>query len=187
MRKALTRSFFNQDTLHVAEALIGKFLVRQVRGREVASMITEVEAYDGFEDKASHAHRGKTPRNEIMFGEAGRWYVYLCYGMHYMLNIVVGEKEYPAAVLIRAVESVSGPGRVTKAFAISMGQNKKGAEKKTGLWIEDRGVVIPKSEIMRTPRIGLHDAKEWTDVPYRFLYEPTQHQSEKVKKVRKKK
>jgi len=101
MRKILTQKFFNRDTKTIAQELLGKYLVRKIGDREVSVMITETEAYDGLQDKASHASKGKTARTEIMFGEAGYWYVYLCYGMYYMLNIVTREVGYPAAILIR--------------------------------------------------------------------------------------
>ncbi|MBI2617873.1 DNA-3-methyladenine glycosylase [Candidatus Kaiserbacteria bacterium] len=169
MKKILLSSFFNRKTLLVAEELIGKFLVRRVRGKEKALMICETEAYDGFKDKASHAHRGKTTRNEIMFREAGHIYVYFTYGMHYMLNIVTGNKDYPAAVLLRAVEGVSGPGRLTKKLRIDKKLNGKFLGRKTGLWIEDRGVTIQKKLIRRTPRIGIRYAEEWAKKPYRFV------------------
>lgn len=101
MRKILGEGFFERDTVSVAKDLLGKFLVRRIRRKEVALTITEVEVYDGFRDKASHAARGKTARNSIMFGPAGHWYIYFTYGMYWMLNIVTREKGYPAAVLIR--------------------------------------------------------------------------------------
>lgn len=97
----LQQHFFRRPTIRVARELIGKFLVRKWRGREIVGMITEVEAYDGFHDKASHASRGMTARNAPMFGPAGNWYVYFTYGMHWMLNVVTREKGYPAAILIR--------------------------------------------------------------------------------------
>src|SRR3989338_2229715 len=102
MRKILPQSFFDRPTLAVARALLGKFLVRRTGKKTLEAMITEVEAYDGPEDRASHASRGITPRTKIMFGEAGRLYVYFTYGMHWMLNVVTGSRGYPAAVLIRA-------------------------------------------------------------------------------------
>ncbi len=169
MKRILTQDFFNRPTLIVAEELIGKFLVRKIENREVAHMITEVEAYDGFKDKASHAHRGKTPRNAIMFDEAGNWYVYLCYGMYHMLNIVTGPKDFPAAVLIRGVEEISGPGRLTRALQISKKENTLPVKRQSGLWIEDRGITIPKKDILRTPRIGINYAEEWIEKPYRFI------------------
>ena len=99
--KVLEEAFFDRPTLTVAEELLGKNLCREVNGEIRRMRICEAEAYDGPDDKACHAHRGKTPRNEVMFGAAGRWYVYLCYGIHWMLNAVTGPADYPAAVLIR--------------------------------------------------------------------------------------
>ncbi len=133
-------------------------------------MITEVEAYDGSKDKASHASRGKTERNKAMFGEAGNWYVYFTYGMHWMLNIVTGPKDYPAAILIRGTDKISGPARITKYLKIDKKFNAKPANKKTGLWTEDRGVKINPSMIKRGKRIGVAYAGEWADKPYRFTY-----------------
>lgn len=167
--KILSTSFFNRPTLIVAEELLGKYLVREIGGKKEAYMITEVEAYDGFEDKASHAWKGKTSRTEIMFGEAGKWYVYLCYGIHNMLNIVTGEKGYPAAVLIRGVKGIKGPGRITRTLDITKKENTLSATPESGLWIEDRDASILKSHIQKTPRIGIDYAAEWIDVPYRFV------------------
>lgn len=173
MSKVLTQKFFSRPTLDVAEDLLGKFLVREIRRKKIEAMITEVEAYDGFDDRASHASRGMTPRNKPMFGSPGVWYVYFVYGMHHMLNIVTREEKFPAAVLIRSVESVSGPGRVTKHFQITRVFNKQPATKKSGLWIEDRGTIIPKDAINRTPRIGVQYAgEEWVGKPWRFVYQP---------------
>lgn len=135
-------------------------------------MITEVEAYDGFEDKASHASRGKTDRNQVMFGEAGRFYVYFTYGMHWLLNIVTGKENYPAAVLIRGVEGVSGPARLTKKLKIGKRFNGLKAVPKNGLWFEDRGVKIESSRIKRTPRVGVDYAGKWAGKLYRFLIIP---------------
>src|SRR5262245_57501705 len=118
MRTVLGSDFFDRPTLTVARDLIGKFLVRRVGGKEIACMIVETEAYDGFKDKASHASRGQTPRNTPMFGPPGMIYVYFTYGIHWMLNLVCGKERYPAAVLIRGVEGVSGPARLTKALSI---------------------------------------------------------------------
>src|SRR3989344_3016714 len=134
MKKILPQSFFNRPTVLVAQELLGKFLVRRVGKRKIAVMITETEGYDGFKDKASHAHRGKTARNSIMFGEAGHWYVYFTYGMHWMLNIVTGPEKYPAAILIRGVEGINGPARITKALHINKLMNGKLADRETGLW-----------------------------------------------------
>lgn len=170
-RTVIDKKFFDRPTLDVAEDMLGLYLVHEYRGKESAFKITEVEAYDGFKDKASHAYHGKTPRCEVMFGEPGTWYVYLIYGIHWMLNVVTGPEGYPAAILIRGVDQVSGPGRLTKFIHITKSLNKKPAVPKTGLWMEDRGEDIEKSKIEKTPRIGVDYAEEWAKKPYRFLLE----------------
>lgn len=170
MRKTLKRNFFEQDTLVIARALLGKYLVRDWKGKESAFLITEVEAYDGFEDKASHAHRGETIRNAPMFGPAGIWYVYLVYGMYNMLNIATGERGYPAAVLIRSVKEASGPGRLTGKLHITRTLNALPASPRSGLWIEDRGFVANDGDIERTPRIGVaYAGPVWARKKYRFV------------------
>lgn len=172
MRKILQKKFFDRPVLDVAEDLIGKFLVRETKGRKEAFMITEVEAYDGREDKACHASKGRTKRTEVMFGPAGVFYIYLVYGMYDMLNIVTGSKDYPAAVLIRGVEGINGPGKLTKYLKITRIQNDKKAVRQTGLWFEDRGVKIDKKKIKRKPRIGVNYAGAiWSQKPYRFILE----------------
>ncbi len=172
MRRVLHSGFFNRPTIRVAKELLGKYLVRKVGAKETAGMITEVEAYIGFKDEASHASRGRTERNKIMFGPPGTWYVYFTYGMHWMLNIVTEREDYPAAILIRGVEDVSGPGRVTKFFKISRRFNGKPASRKTGLWIEGRGVKVSKRFIKITPRIGVDYAGSWKYKPWRFIVYP---------------
>lgn len=168
-RRILNREFFARPTLLVARELLGKYLVRRHNGKTYTAMITEVEAYDGYRDKGSHAAKGETSRNAPMFGDAGVWYVYLVYGMHNMLNIVTREKGYPAALLIRGVEGVNGPGRLTKAFHIIRAQNGKNAVRASGLWIEDRGVLFSPGSITRSPRIGIDYAGElWAGKHWRF-------------------
>lgn len=132
-------------------------------------MIVETEAYHGLHDKASHAHRGQTARNTPMFGEAGTIYVYFTYGIHWMLNLVTGKEKYPAAVLIRGVEGISGPARLTKALKIDKRLNAKPLSKKSGLWIEDRGIVVRSRDIKKTPRIGIRYAEEYVHKPWRFV------------------
>ncbi len=132
-------------------------------------MITEVEVYHGFDDKASHASKGRTERNTPMFKEGGIFYVYLIYGMYYMLNVVTDKNGFPSAVLIRGVCGINGPGRLTKALKIDKSFNGKSIDKKTGLWIEDREIKVKKSDIEKTKRIGVEYAKEWAEKPYRFL------------------
>lgn len=166
----LNKNFFERNTLEVAENLLGKYLMRNIGGKEIALKINEVEAYDGFEDKASHAHKGKTERNKVMFGEAGNWYVYLVYGMHNMLNIVTGGKNYPAAILIRGARDLSGPGKLTKFLKINKKLNGKTASLKTGLWFEDRGEDVDSKKIKRTSRIGVDYAGSvWAKKDYRFI------------------
>ena len=172
MRKILTKIFFERPALAVALELLGKFLCRKTSLRRRTSkcfMITETETYDGFKDKASHAHHGKTTRNAPMFGEAGHWYVYFTYGMHWMLNIVTGPENYPAAILIRGVEGADGPARLTKKLKIGKQFNNKPASSRTGLWIEDHGVKIKKSQIKRAPRVGVDYAGDWANKKYRFI------------------
>lgn len=172
MQTILTEKFFNRPTLTVARGLLGKYLVRRSAGwrrrREIALPITEVEAYVGFSDRASHAARGQTPRNRVMFGPPGFWYVYFTYGMHWMLNVVTGREGYPAAVLIRGVKGISGPARLTKHFGIDKRFNNKTASRRTGLWLEDRGIIIPPRQIKRSPRIGIDHAGPWKKKLWRF-------------------
>ena len=166
----LKKEFFHRPVLEVAEDLLGHQLVLSQPNRTQAFQITEVEAYDGPDDKACHGRFGMTKRTEVMFGEAGYWYVYLCYGMYWMLNIVTGDPGYPAAVLIRAVEGYDGPGKLTKHLGITGELNGKKCLKESGVWIE-RGEDIDPDAIRRLPRIGIDYAEEWKDKPYRFLIE----------------
>ena len=169
MRVLLSSEFFCRPTLTVARELLGKFLVREYQGKEHALIITEVEAYDGQRDKACHAHRGRTLRNAPMFGPSGFFYVYFVYGMHWMLNIVTGEEQYPAAVLIRGAGEWNGPGKLTRALHIDRSLNGEKMGKENGLWIEDRGMIIPHGAIERSQRIGVAYAEEWAKKPYRFV------------------
>ena len=178
MGKVLSRKFFNRDTKVVAQDLIGKFLIRKIGNKKISVMILETEAYDGFYDKASHAFIGKTKRNEVMFERAGIFYVYLTYGMHFMLNIVTREKDYPAAVLIRGakVENsevlLNGPAKLTKFLKIEKSFNNKKAEVSNGLWFEDGGVDINKNNIKKTPRIGVnYTGPFWANKKLRFILE----------------
>ncbi|CAN5327196.1 DNA-3-methyladenine glycosylase [soil metagenome] len=168
-RRVLGPEFFDRPALAVARGLIGKFLVRRRDGAEAALMLTETEAYDGPNDKASHAYRGRTARNTPMFGPPGTIYVYFTYGMHWMLNLVCREPDYPAAVLIRGAGAVVGPARLTKALGIDRGLNDRRLGVKTGLWVEDRGVTVRPRDIERTPRIGIDYAENYVDKPWRFV------------------
>ena len=166
--KILSKIFFNRATLKIARELLGKFLVRQYKGKTIALMINEVEAYDGPNDKASHASRGMTKRNKIMFDTRGYWYLYFIYGKHWMLNITIGAKNYPAAILIRGAGGFSGPGKLTKHLKLDKKFNGLSADKKSDLWIEDRGIKIKPSQIIKLKRIGVDYAEEWKDKLYRF-------------------
>jgi DNA-3-methyladenine glycosylase len=175
------------DTVALARWLIGKHLVvaakvanetgaktagaQNAPGAVRRARITETEAYDGPEDRASHASKGRTARTAVMFGDAGRWYVYLVYGMHEMLNVVTGPADYPAAILIRGVEGFSGPGRLTRALGIDRARfNTRLANPDTGLWLEDDGCHVPDARVLATPRIGIDYAgPAWTAKPWRFV------------------
>lgn len=165
-------------TLKVAENLLGKILIRNNAGEEIRSMITEIEAYCGLDDKASHASRGITERNKIMFGPAGHAYIYLVYGMHYCLNIVTERENYPAAVLIRGVKLVgsatsdkmlNGPGKLTKFLNIDKTLNGENILISDKLWIENNNFGYAKAEkINKGPRIGVDYAGKWAKKPWRF-------------------
>ena len=137
-------------------------------------MITEVEAYDSEKDLACHARFGRTRRSEVLYAAGGIWYVYLCYGVHEMLNLVVGPPDHPAALLIRSVEGIAGPGRVTKALRVGRSLNRCVTEPGCGLYLEDRGVRVPGRLTRRTPRIGVDYAGPiWANKPWRFTFDPT--------------
>lgn len=171
MASVLGKAFFDRPTPSVAKGLIGKRLCRRLeKGKIIRAVICETEAYDGFEDRASHAHKGVTPRNVIMFGPPGHAYIYLCYGVHWLLNITTREKGYPAAVLIRGTEEAEGPGRVTKYFQIDRAFNGLLLTRTRGLWIEDPAIEVHPEKITATPRIGIDYAgTEWSAVPWRFV------------------
>lgn len=154
-----------------ARWLLGKYLVRQRSPGEVeARLVTEVEAYDGEQDLACHARAGRTARTEVLYAAGGVWYVYLCYGIHEMLNLVVGPADWPAAVLIRGVAGLRGPGRLTKQLGIDRRLNRAPAVPASGLWLEDRGVVVPRGAVTATPRVGVDYAGEiWARKPWRFV------------------
>jgi DNA-3-methyladenine glycosylase len=157
--KRLSKEFFIRDVLDVAPELIGKTMViRSGNGTYGRFQVTEVEAYRGAEDKACHACKGRTPRTEIMFQEGGRLYVYLVYGMYWMLNVVTGRENIPQAVLIRGIENYSGPGRITKSFGIDRTFYGEDLDISERIWFEDTGIV----PVVKTGmRIGIEYAGEY--------------------------
>ena len=168
--KRLTKNFFNRPTLRVAKELLGKFLIRRTGRKKIRAMITETEAYCGPEDLASHASKGRTKRTEIMFGSPGFAYVYLIYGMYHCLNIVTEKKDYPAAVLIRAVDAngVNGPGKLCRFLKIDRTLNGEDTIKSGKLWIED-GQKLKPAQIGRSKRAGVDYAGSYKDKPWRFF------------------
>lgn len=174
--------FYDRPTLAVTRDLIGKFLVRRFEdGSEVALPIHEAEAYDGFSDKASHAHRGVTPRTAVMYGPPGVFYVYFCYGIHWLLNVVTGPEEYPAAILIRGAGEYSGPARLTKALGVNGSHNRTPATAAEELWLENRGSEPPADAVTRAPRIGVDYAGPvWSAKPYRFVWEERANAAKKL-------
>ncbi len=171
----LDKKFYNRNTLEVAQDLLGCFLVRKIGNKVIKTRIVETEAYMGPNDLASHASRGKTARNKVMFGGPGIIYIYLVYGMHYMLNIVTEDYNYPAAVLIRAVETekesgkTNGPAKLTKFLQINKSFNDLPIyNKKTNLWIEEWDKKIKSSQIKKARRVGIDYAGVYKNKLWRF-------------------
>jgi DNA-3-methyladenine glycosylase len=180
--KPLSEDFYSRPTVTVARELLGMRLVRILDGVRVAGIITETEAYVGETDLASHARAGRTVRTRFMYGPPGRAYIYFIYGMHWCFNIVTEADAFPAAVLVRAVETVEGIGVVesrrgkakradwTLAFGIDSALN--GADLTTtesGLWVEPDEPVA-NERVTIGPRVGLYNVPEpWKSMPWRFL------------------
>ena len=172
MPKTLARAFFNRPTLTVARSLVGKYLVRENGMRAIAGRIIEVEAYVGTEDKACHASKGRTARTEVLFGPPGMSYVYLIYGMYHMLNVVTERADFPAAVLIRAIEVdgelIDGPGKLCRELSIDRSLHQVDLTAGRSVWFEDRGQRVPRNQIGTFPRIGVEYAGLWAKKPWRF-------------------
>jgi DNA-3-methyladenine glycosylase len=163
----LNRDFYCRDVLRVAPDLLGKFLVISIDGLPQSWAITETEAYRGQEDLASHARFGKTSRNSIMFEQGGVLYIYLIYGMYWMLNIVTGPPGIPQAILIRGLEQWAGPGILTRGLKINKSFHGEDLVNSERIWIEDRG---EKPQIIRKPRVGINYAGEpWVSHEWRFI------------------
>lgn len=169
MTPRLNRDFYTRDVLTLAPALLGtRLFCLDAGGRPAEYIITETEAYKGTDDLACHASKGRTKRNDVMFHTGGLLYVYLIYGIHWMLNIVSGEADEPQAVLIRSLKGITGPGRLTRKLGIDKSFNKEDLTTSERIWIES-GTTPPYKA---TPRIGIDYAgPEWKHKPWRFVME----------------
>jgi DNA-3-methyladenine glycosylase len=182
----LARTFYARDTVQVARGLLGRRLVRRLEGERLSGRIVETEAYVGEADAASHASRGQTARNAVMFGPAGHAYVYFIYGMHYCFNVVTEREGFGAAVLIRAleplegidamrrhrhgrdgVELTNGPAKLCYALAIDRDLNGADLVQGDALWIES-GEPLPQEDVASGPRVGVRGDKRALTVPWRF-------------------
>ncbi len=168
----LQKNFFIRDVLEVAPDLLGKYLVRKFEDNRIEKyLITEVEAYRGEKDLACHASKGRTPRTEIMYHEGGHIYVYLVYGMYWMLNFVTAEKDTPQAVLIRGIKGFDGPGKLTKNLFIDKSFYGEDLNTSNRLWIEN-GLKSSDIEFKTTPRIGIDYAGEiYKNKLWRFIFD----------------
>lgn len=166
----LEEEFFNRDALTVAPELVGKIIVRRLDdGTEISERIAEVEVYRGVEDKACHASKGRTNRTEILYGESGFIYVYLCYGIHWLMNVITGEKEQPQCILIRCGDVHNGPAKLTKYLQIDGSFNGERICGNNRIWIEDDG---KRPEIRTASRVGIDYAGDyWRDIKWRYIAE----------------
>lgn len=163
----LTRDFFTRDCLTVSRELVGKLLCRKTDNGILRLRISETEAYCGEEDTACHAHRGRTPRTEVFYKKGGTVYVYLCYGIHWLVNIVTGAEEQPEAVLIRACVDAQGPAKLTKKLGIDKSFNLADITDCDSLWIEDDGFVC---DTVTAKRVGIDFAeKQDVEREWRFV------------------
>lgn len=185
----LDLSFYQRnDTLKICKDLLGKVLVTNINNNITTGRIVEAEAYLGANDKASHSYNNKkTQRTEVMFLNGGISYVYLCYGIHYLFNIVVGEQNNSCAILIRAIQPLkginimlkrrklsyatknltNGPGKLAQALGITAKLNKQLLINNM-IWIEDHEIKLEKKDILSSPRIGVDYAGDDAKLPYRF-------------------
>lgn len=168
----LSKRYFNRPTLIVARSLVGKYLIRENGRGKIAGKIIEVEAYVGCQDKACHASKGRTTRTDVLFGPPGIAYVYFIYGMYHMLNVVTERTEFPAAVLIRAIEVdgelIDGPGKLCRELDIDRSLNRLDMTSGRSLWFEDQGEKVAPYQVKTFPRIGVEYAGRWAKKPWRF-------------------
>ncbi|MEQ9288337.1 MAG: DNA-3-methyladenine glycosylase [Cyclobacteriaceae bacterium] len=187
--------FIGDDPVKIARELIGKTLVSDINGQLTKGIIVETEAYRGVNDKACHANNGKmTKRNEVMYGEGGQAYVYLCYGIHHLFNIVTNRKDKADAVLVRALQAVegeaymkerftsrrrlllNGPGVLTKAMGITTAFSGESLMGNT-VWLEEGICGFPPDEIVVSRRIGIDYAEEDAELPWRFYWKGNENVS----------
>lgn len=187
--KLLPKSFYaNPEVVEVSQSLLGKVICTNIGSEFTSGIITETEAYCGRNDKACHANNGlRTDRTEVMYGEPGYAYIYLCYGIHHLLNVVTNQKGLADAVLIRAIRPLdgieiikerrgiknqnnltNGPGKLAQALGITTDLNTTYLSEPP-LWIEDRGILFDENEINTSPRIGVDYAEEDALKPWRFF------------------
>jgi DNA-3-methyladenine glycosylase len=195
----LLRSFYTRDDVtDIARDLIGKKIVSFIGMQLTEGIISETEAYKGIEDKASHAFGNRrTKRTETMYMSGGIAYIYFCYGIHSLLNVVTNKEEIPHAVLIRAIYPVAGidimserlgrkvtakegigPGRVTRLLGLTYADDREDIAEGDKIWIESAGIIIPDDIIEVTPRIGVGYAEEDALLPYRFQVKPAEMENE---------
>lgn len=187
--------YIGSDVTHIARQLLGKYLFTSFNHQVSGGLILETEAYAGIYDRASHAWAGRrTRRTEVMFAEGGVAYVYLCYGIHSLFNIVTNIWDIPDAILIRGLlpthgthiieerlnrrlpqnMHLNGPGLVSKALGITTAHTGKALQKEldgSSIWLEDRGIQVSDGEIHRAPRIGVAYAGQDASLPYRFIWQ----------------
>jgi len=195
----IDRKFYRRDPVTVARSLLGQRLVSTLGGVRVAGLIVETEAYLGYQDKAAHSFNWrKTDRTKTMFADGGTAYVFLNYGIHHLLNIVVAEVDQPQAVLLRAIEPTegldamrerrpkarqntdlcSGPGKLGAAFGVDRTHDGLDLVTSTSLFVERlRQQAIADSKIVTTTRVGIDYAGEWADAPLRFYLRGNPHVS----------
>ena len=161
------KDFYINSAIELAPKLLGKLLCRKINQQIIKLRIIETEAYYGESDTACHAHKGRTNRTEVMYEEGGIAYVYLCYGVHYLLNVVTGSKNFPEAVLIRSIEGFNGPGRTTQHLKIDKSLNNLDLVHSNEIWIEDDG---EKPRYKADKRVGIDYAtKVYRDKKWRFV------------------
>lgn len=198
--KKLPSSFYQRgDVVAITRELIGKILVTNFDGELTAGRVVEAEAYNGPFDKAAHSYNNRrTKRTEVMYNDGGVAYIYLCYGIHQMFNIVTNAKEIPNAILIRALEPLAGidtmlkrsnkilhsydltrgPGNVAKSLGFHTSQTGKSLESDE-LYIADDGFRYPEDAVIATSRIGVDYAEEDALLPYRFIVKGNKYVSGK--------